>query len=88
MQSLDAPASSLLLSQTSSDKLFGVSNRLSYAQISQKRIFSKAYYYKVGTSHTALKCYFSCLIAHYLQSSLFIAKYQTHLELQAQGDFQ
>ena len=55
--------------------------------LTQKRIFSEAYYYKVGTS-TALKCYFSCLIAQYLQSSLFIAKYQTHLELQAQGDCQ
>jgi hypothetical protein len=35
MQSLDAPAPSLLLSQTSSDKLCGVSNRLSYAHTSQ-----------------------------------------------------
>ena len=35
MQSLDAPASSLLMSQTSSDKLFGVGNRFSYAQTSQ-----------------------------------------------------
>jgi len=32
MQSLDAPASSLSLSQTSSHNLFGVSNRPSYAQ--------------------------------------------------------
>jgi len=31
MQSLDAPAPSLLLSQTGSDKLCGVSNQLSYA---------------------------------------------------------
>jgi len=35
MQSLDDPAFSLSLSQTSSDKLFGVSNRLSYVQTSQ-----------------------------------------------------
>jgi len=56
--------------------------------LTQKRIFNEAYYYKVGTSRTALKSYFSCLIAQYLQSSLFIAKYQTHLELQAQGDCQ
>ena len=35
MQSLDATASSLSLSQTSSDKLFGVSNWLSYAQTLQ-----------------------------------------------------
>ena len=57
-------------------------------RLTQKQIFSEAYYYKVGTSRTALKCYFSCLIAKYLQSSLFIAKYQTHLELHAQGDCQ
>jgi hypothetical protein len=56
--------------------------------LTQKRIFSEAYCYKVGTSRTALKCYFRCFITQYLQSSLFIAKYQTHLELQAQGDFQ
>ena len=56
--------------------------------LTQKRIFSKAYYYKVGTSYTALKCYCSCLIAQYLQSILFIAKYQTPLELHAQGDCQ
>ena len=35
MQSLDAPAPSLLLSQTSSDKLCGVSNWLSYSYTSQ-----------------------------------------------------
>ena len=35
MQSLDAPAPSFLLSQTSSEKLCGVSNRLSYTQTSQ-----------------------------------------------------
>jgi len=54
--------------------------------LTQKWIFSEAYYYKVGASCTELKCYFSCLITQYLQNSLFIAKYQTHLELQAQGD--
>ena len=35
MRSLDAPAPSLLLSQTSSDKLCGVSDWLSYAHTSQ-----------------------------------------------------
>ena len=92
MQSLDAPAPSLLLSQTSSDNLVGsVTGSLTHVPrrlLTQKRIFSEAYYYKVGTSCKALKCYFSCLIAQYLQSSLFIAKYQTHLELQAQEDCQ
>ena len=41
MQSLDAPAPSLLLSQTSSDKLCGVSKRLSYAYTSQTADSSK-----------------------------------------------
>jgi len=35
MQSLDAPATSLLLSQTSSDNQFGDRTRLCYAQTSQ-----------------------------------------------------
>jgi hypothetical protein len=40
--------------------------------LTQKRIFSEAYCYEVGTIRKALKCYFSCLIAQYLQSSLLL----------------
>jgi hypothetical protein len=58
---LYAPASSLSLPQTSSDILFGDRNlavlHIDFADwLNQKRIFSPAYYYEVGTSGNALKC--------------------------------
>jgi len=40
--------------------------------LTQKRIFSEAYCYKVATSRKATKCYFSYLNAQYLQSSLLL----------------
>ena len=40
--------------------------------LTQQRIFSEVYCYEVATSHKAMKCYFSCLIAQYLQSSLLL----------------
>jgi len=57
MQSLELPASSLSLSQTSSDIRFGDRNSaLVRRLLTWKRIFSPAYYYEVGTSGNALKC--------------------------------
>jgi hypothetical protein len=53
--------------------------------LTQKRLFSPAYAYKVGTSDNALKCniILPALLLDYLQSSLFISIYHTQLELQA-----
>jgi len=70
MQSLDAPASSLSLSQAISDIRFGGQEPGSLMHrhcrvLTQKLTFSPAYYYEVGTSVKALKCYifFSWFIA-------------------------
>jgi hypothetical protein len=51
--------------------------------LTQKRLFSPAYGYKVGTSGNALKCdiIVPALLLVYLQSSLFIAIYHTQLQL-------
>jgi len=49
--------------------------------LTQKQIFTQAYYYKVGASGKALKCYFGALWLS-IYRAVFIAKYQTHLELQ------
>jgi hypothetical protein len=62
MVSLDAPAPSLSLSQTSSDIRFGGQEPGSLMHrhrrlLTQKRIFIQAYYYEVGTSGNALKCH-------------------------------
>jgi len=64
MQSHDVPASSLSLSQTSSDFQFGDRNPA---------------YYKVGTSGNALKCRIisAILWLFYLQISLFISIFPT-----------
>ena len=60
MQSLDAPASSISLSQTSSDIRFGDRNpallRRHSNLLTQKGTFNLGYYYEVGTSGNALKC--------------------------------
>jgi hypothetical protein len=83
MQLLDAPASSLSLSQTSSDIRFGSGTRLSCAQTSQtadlETNIQSAYYYEVGTSGKALKCHIisAGLWLDYSQTSLFISVYQT-----------
>jgi hypothetical protein len=55
--------------------------------LAQKRIFSPAYYYKVGTSGNALKCRIisAGLGLYYLQISLFISIYQTAVVTQALG---
>jgi len=47
--------------------------------LTEKRIFSPAYYYEAGTSGNALKCHFisAGLWPDYLQTSLFISIYQT-----------
>jgi hypothetical protein len=51
--------------------------------LTQKRLFSLAYGYKVGTSDKALKLdiILPALLLEYLQSMLFISIYQTQLEL-------
>ena len=75
MQLLNAPASSLSLSQTSSDNLFGVSNQPSYAQTSQtadsEMKIQSGLLLQSGTSGKALKCYSAALWLEYLQSSLY-----------------
>jgi len=77
MQSLDAPTSSLSLSHTSSDIRFRGGTRLSYAHTSQttdsERIYSLAYYYKVGISCNTLKCHIisAALRLNHLETSLF-----------------
>ena len=82
MESLDAPASSLSLSQTSSDIQFGDRNpsllHKDIADCRLRRIFSPAYYYKVRTSGNVLKCHIisAVLWLDYLQTSLFISIYQ------------
>jgi len=47
--------------------------------LTQKRIFSPAYYYKVGTSGNTFKCHIisAGLSLYYLQISPFISIYQT-----------
>jgi hypothetical protein len=83
MQLLDACASSLWLSQTSSDIWYGSGTRLSYAQTSQtaglETNIQSSYYYEVGTSGNALKCHIisAGLWVDYLETSLFISIYQT-----------
>jgi hypothetical protein len=77
MQSLSAPASSLSLSQTSSDNLFGVSNRPSYAQTSQtadsETKIQSGILLQCGTSGKALKCYFNWFMARvFTGQSLFL----------------
>jgi len=78
MQSLNAPASSLLLSQTSSDNLFGVSNRPSYTKTSQtaesEMKIQTGLLLQSGTSSKTLKCYFSGFIAQlFTEQSLFLS---------------
>jgi len=89
MQSLDAPASSLLLSQTSSDIWFGDRNQALLLHrhrrlLTEKQIFSPAYYYKVGTSGNALKCHIISAVVwlDYSQTSLFISVYQAQVKLE------
>jgi len=70
---LNAPTSLYLLSQTSSDIRFGDRNpALSRTDI-------PAYYFTVGTSGNAMKCYIisASLRLDYLHTSLFIPIYQT-----------
>jgi len=52
--------------------------------LTQKRIFSLAYYFTVGTSVNAVKCYIisAVLWLDYLQSSVFISIYQTQMKLE------
>jgi len=61
MHSLDAPASSLSLSQTIQisglGKEPGSLKHRHCRVLAQKLIFSPAYYYEVGTSGKALKCH-------------------------------
>jgi hypothetical protein len=80
---LDAPNSLFSLSQSSSDIRFGdepgcVTHR-SRRLLTQKWIFSPAYYFTVGTSGKAMKCYVisAGLLLDYLQTSLCIPIYQT-----------
>jgi len=78
MQLLNAPASSLSLSQTSSDNLFGVSNQPSYAQTSQtadsEMKIQSGLLLQSGTSGKALKCYFSGFMARvFTEQSLFLS---------------
>ena len=58
---LDPPSSLFSLSQTSSDIRFGDRNpalsRRYSSLLTQKRIFSLAYYFTVGTSGNTVKCY-------------------------------
>jgi hypothetical protein len=81
MQSLDAPASSLSLFQTSSDIWFGDRNLalLCTGIADCWQIFSPSNYYKVGTSGNIAKCHIisAGLWLDYLQTSLFISMYQT-----------
>ena len=78
MQSLNASASSLLLSQTNSDNLFGVSNWPSYAQTSQtadsEMKIQSGLLLQSGKSGTELKCYFSGFMARvFAEQSLFLS---------------
>ena len=57
MQSLDAPASSLSLSQTSSRQEPGSLTHRHRNLLTQKGTFSLGYYYEAGTSGNALKCH-------------------------------
>ena len=62
MQSLNATASSLSLSQASSDIRFGDKEPGSLTHrhrnlLTQKGTFNVGYYYEVGTSGNALKCH-------------------------------
>jgi hypothetical protein len=89
MQSLNALASSLSLSQTSSDIWFGNRNQavLPHRQrrlLTEKQIFSPAYYYIVGTSGNALKCHIISAVVwlDYSQTSVFISIYQTQVKLE------
>jgi hypothetical protein len=52
--------------------------------LTQKLIFSPAYYFKVGTSGNSVKRYIisAVLWLDYLQSSLFISIYQTQMKLE------
>jgi len=90
MQSLDAPAP-LLLSQTSSDKLCEVSNRLSYKHTSQTAD-SEMNIQRGLLLWSWNKSYSIEMLFQLPYRSVFaeksITKYQTHLQLQAQGDFQ
>ena len=57
MQSLDAPASSLSLSQISSRQEHGSLTHRHCNLLTQKGTFSLDYYYEAGTSGNALKCH-------------------------------
>ena len=78
IQSLNASTSSLSLSQTSSDNLFGVSNQPSYAQTSQQTADSETKIQPVlllqsGTSGKSLKSYFSGFMARvFTEQYLFL----------------
>jgi hypothetical protein len=77
MQSLNASASSLSLSQTSSDNLFGVSNRLCYEQTLQtadsETKIQSGLLLQSGTSGKTLKCYFRGFMARvFTEQSLFL----------------
>ena len=78
MQLLIALASSLSLSQSSSDNLFGVSNRPSYAQTLQtadsEMKIQSGLLLQSGISGKALKCYFSGFMARvFTEQSLFLS---------------
>jgi len=51
--------------------------------LTQKRVFSPAYYFTVGTSGNSVKCYIisADLWLDYLHTSLFIPVYQTAVEI-------
>jgi hypothetical protein len=85
MLSLDAPNFSLAIPNQFRNPVWGekagfLTNR-HRRLLTQKRIFSPAYYFKVGTSSNSEKrCIISAVLwLDYLQSSLFI--YQTQMKL-------
>jgi len=85
MLSLDAPT--FLLSLSNSDIRFGEPGSLTHRHrklLTQKQIFSPAYYFTVGTSGNAVKCYIisAVLWLDYLQSSVFISINQTQMKLE------
>jgi len=57
--------------------------------LTQKQIFSPAYYYEVGTSGNALKCHIisAGVWLYYLQISLFISIYKTAFGIISPAEF-